>query len=281
MTQLTSMAADETLVLARCPNCGAEATTRYCGRCGQKRIDEADLTVRHFLRHLLHEITEMESNKVFATLVALVRRPGLLTVEYLSGRKGRYVEPIRLYLTISAFFFLFAWGAQLDRSGFYERVPQAFAPIAARKGLDTHAVVEAVDHRLEKYAAVTRFASVLGSGLCLALLFRGTRRYYAHHLIFALHYISFSFLLNSAYALLFLTLKYFHVTSSWLNRTSLLVLFVYGFLAMRRVYQQPWPGTALKAAAYVAFDLGLFVTAVSLAALVAAIVTLLPLIVKL
>jgi len=274
------MAPDDALAAARCPNCGAEMTARYCGGCGQKRIDEADLTVRHFLGHVLHEFTHLESNKFFGTLVALVCRPGLLTVEYLSGRKGRYVEPVQLYLTISAFFFLFAWGAHLERSGFYERTSKAFAPIAARKGLDTHAVIEEFSHKVEKYAAVTRFASVLGSGLCLALLFRGTRRYYLQHLIFALHYISFDFLLSVLYALAFAALRYLHVSSARLNRTSSLVLLVYAFLAMRAVYPQPRPATALKAVAFVSLDLALFLAAIFLAGIVAAAVVLVPIIAR-
>ena len=151
----------------------------------------------------------------------------------------------------------------------------------ARMGLDTNAVVQDLSHKLEKYAAVARFASVLGAGLCLAILFRGARRYYVHHLIFALHYVSFANLLSVFYALAFIGLRRIHVSPGRLNRTSYLVLFVYAFLAMRTVYRQPRAATALKAAVFVAVDLALFVAAVVIAASVAAVVVMLPFIAKL
>lgn len=280
MTQLISTAPDDALVLARCPNCGAETAGAYCGACGQKRIHESDFTVRHFVGHVLHEFTHFESNKFLATLVALVCHPGLLTVEYLAGRKGRHIEPIRLYLTISAVFFLFAWGAHLERGGFTERVPKVLAPVAEKAGVDTHTLFEEFSHKFEKYAAVTRFVSVLGSGFGLALLFRSTKQLYLHHLIFALHYVSFYFLLSGFYTLVFAVLKYLHVPSTGLNRTSYLVLFGYAFLAMRTVHQQSRPATAWKAAAFVAIDLALYLAAVVLAGVVAAAQVMLPLTAK-
>ena len=46
--------------------------------------------------------------RVWRTLFALLRRPGLLTVEYWEGRRAQYVAPLRLFLFISfvTFFFL-------------------------------------------------------------------------------------------------------------------------------------------------------------------------------
>jgi hypothetical protein len=280
MTQLISTAVGDDLAVAVCPNCGATITGRYCGDCGQKRIHEADLTVRHFLGHVLHELTHLESNKTFDTFVALICRPGLLTREYVAGRRGKYVEPVQLYLMISAVFFLFAWGAHLERGGFNERVTTAFAPIADRKGLDAPRIIEDLKHKLEKYVAVARFASVLPAGLVLALLFRRPTQYYVHHLVFALHYISFGNLLSVAYSLAFAVVGRFHAVPHWVDLTSSLVLVVYAFVAMRTVYRQPRPATALKAAAFVAADVGLAVVFTTLAAAVSAVVVLAPFIAK-
>ena len=45
--------------------------------------------------------------KLWRTLAPLATRPGLLTNEYLRGRRNHYVRPVRLYLTASlALFFL-------------------------------------------------------------------------------------------------------------------------------------------------------------------------------
>ncbi len=44
---------------------------------------------------------------VWRTITPLLFRPGFLTAEFLSGRKARYLPPLRLYLVISFFMFLF------------------------------------------------------------------------------------------------------------------------------------------------------------------------------
>jgi hypothetical protein len=45
-------------------------------------------------------------SKLFRTLWVLLRRPGLLTAEYMAGRRQRYLRPLRLYLALSLVFFL-------------------------------------------------------------------------------------------------------------------------------------------------------------------------------
>ena len=100
-----------------CPNCGAAIDGKYCASCGQKRIDHHEFAVRHFFSHLVHEITHLDSNKILRTFKALLVNPGLLTKEYLAGRKGQYINPIRIYLTVSAIYFLFAWGALANAGG--------------------------------------------------------------------------------------------------------------------------------------------------------------------
>lgn len=100
-----------------CPNCGATVDGKFCSSCGQKRIDKHEFAVKHFFGHLVHEITHLDGNKITKTFVALIAKPGLLTCEYLAGRKGQYLTPIRIYLTVSALYFLFAWGALANAGG--------------------------------------------------------------------------------------------------------------------------------------------------------------------
>jgi hypothetical protein len=45
---------------------------------------------------------------VWRTLWALLAKPGLLTCEFLGGRRARYLPPVRLYLVLSVIFFLVA-----------------------------------------------------------------------------------------------------------------------------------------------------------------------------
>jgi len=87
-----------------CLNCGAEITGRFCSNCGQENIETKE-TIGHILRHFFEDITHFDS-KFFTTLKYLLFRPGFLTMEYISGRRAAYLNPIRMYVFISAVYFL-------------------------------------------------------------------------------------------------------------------------------------------------------------------------------
>src|SRR5215207_3153625 len=122
-----------------CANCDRAMSGGYCSSCGQKRIEHHEFALRHFTGHLIHEITHLDSNKILRTFVDLIAKPGSLTREYLAGRKGKYINPIRVYLTVSALYFLFAWGTLLNAGGGGAQDMQArsfFIKIAASKHIE-------------------------------------------------------------------------------------------------------------------------------------------------
>jgi Protein of unknown function (DUF3667) len=90
----------------RCANCDAPVTQAYCGVCGQK-ADPPVHSLWHFAQHAAEDLTHADS-RLWRTLWALLFRPGFLTLEFLHGRRARYLPPLRLYLVVSVAFFLFA-----------------------------------------------------------------------------------------------------------------------------------------------------------------------------
>lgn len=119
----------------RCRNCNyvlGEPRPKYCAACGQDTSPKAP-TVGEFIQHLGGNYVAMEG-ALWRTLALLLFRPGRLTMEYLSGRKRRYVLPVRLYLTISVLTLLlirFSGAIQ-----FPETRPDG-KPIEFRPGTDT------------------------------------------------------------------------------------------------------------------------------------------------
>ena len=85
-----------------CLNCGAELVGGYCHQCGQQASDPVP-KIGGF-------ISEYFSNAFFwdplffATLWKLVRRPGFLTREYMSGKFIAYEHPLKLNM---CFMFVF------------------------------------------------------------------------------------------------------------------------------------------------------------------------------
>ncbi|MCY7293029.1 MAG: DUF3667 domain-containing protein [Ferruginibacter sp.] len=87
-----------------CLNCNTEVAGRYCQYCGQENIETKE-TVWHLVSHFFQDITHFDG-KFFSTLKYLFTKPGFLSKEYMIGRRASYVNPVRMYVFTSAFFFL-------------------------------------------------------------------------------------------------------------------------------------------------------------------------------
>jgi hypothetical protein len=88
----------------QCLNCSAALTGPWCANCGQKHQPEIH-TFGHFAGEAFENITHADS-RLWRTLWILVSKPGRLTKEFFSGRRARYLPPVRFYLVLSLVFFL-------------------------------------------------------------------------------------------------------------------------------------------------------------------------------
>jgi len=214
-----------------CKNCQSTLDGDYCSTCGQKNID-LERPIWGLVRDIVKETFEVDGRAAL-TVKTLFRHPGMLTQEFLAGRRRMYTSPLRLYLAISiSFFVLFAW---LAGSGILLEPGQdpAFdAAIQARFLSD--------DLPRLMFVLLPMFA------LLMKLVYRD--RLYFDHLIFSLH------LHSAAYLVLLLILPLEDIAN---QHAILLVLQVvlFGFLlahfffAVRRVYRSGWPGVLSRSAA--------------------------------
>ncbi len=87
-----------------CLNCATPLNGPYCHNCGQPD--------RHFIRFFPKVLWEMVNeafdfdSRAFRTLIPLLLSPGRLSMEYIAGRRARYVNPLRLYIILSVLFFI-------------------------------------------------------------------------------------------------------------------------------------------------------------------------------
>ena len=89
--------------LENCANCETPLGGHYCSHCGQEAVLHHAST-REFLHEFVGHYVALEG-KLWGSLVRLLFRPGLLTNEYIRGRRVRFVQPLRLYLSFSLLFF--------------------------------------------------------------------------------------------------------------------------------------------------------------------------------
>ena len=62
----------------QCPTCSAEAGSRFCTDCGEKKPSASDLSLRHFFTHALGDFFHFDS-KIFSSFRLLFTKPGFLT----------------------------------------------------------------------------------------------------------------------------------------------------------------------------------------------------------
>ncbi len=89
-----------------CGNCGTELLGETCYRCGQPTKG----LVRQFssiMGDFLDTVLNIDA-RVFRTIGPLIFKPGYLTQEYFSGRRIRFVSPVRLFFFLAVLTFLFA-----------------------------------------------------------------------------------------------------------------------------------------------------------------------------
>ena len=263
-----------------CLNCGTNVQLEYCPECGQRTIDP-DPTLREFLHELAEEFLHWDG-KLLGTFRTLVMKPGMLTCEYLGGRRIRFLSPLRVYLTCSVIFFLLSaigprrmttdkFGNPVEQgvvqvsqtspaeAATFERDAQKATPI--KRVWLTHfaramRTPEQLQHTTQAAIPKAMFVLVPLFAALIGVVYRDRRRKYPQHLAFALH----------VHAALFLTLSLMLVgrlvpsnAASGIVQLLLLIPFaIYLVRATRAVYdgtraQAIWRLTLASTMYFVAF----------------------------
>jgi hypothetical protein len=247
-----------------CHNCGAAVSYHYCALCGQEtrlHVASAGEFIHEFVGHYI-----ALEGRLWTTLHKLMFRPGFLTAEYIAGRRARYVQPLRVYLTFSIlFFFVLKLAgtpvAQVDDANpskplvtFEQRDPGDYEldPTLRQLPLSLQNKIKAFNARppaeqnrtlaaaFFSYVPYAMFFLMPVFALYLKLLYFRSHRRYGEHLLFALHANAFAFAMIS---LLFL------ISFADIGLLSFVMgvwLIAYLPLAMHRVYGGSRAATALR-----------------------------------
>lgn len=217
--------------MARCSNCNTQLSGPFCPDCGQKDVDLGRPFLELF-REAVRETFDIDG-RAWRTVKTLFARPGLLTAEFLAGKRRKYTPPLRLYLFISVgFFVLIAWiagqGLLLDQG----------------QTAETHAESQARFMSDE----MPRLMFLLLPVFALLLKAVCSQRLYFDHLIHSVH------LHSAAFVVLALILPFEKVANENLIalvlQAALLAYFIFYLVAsMRRVYSTTWSGSIGRATA--------------------------------
>ena len=86
-----------------CANCGRSFSGRFCPDCGQD-LEDIRRPFAEIARDMMSDFFAFDA-RLWRTVVPLITRPGRLTVDYIEGRRARYVPPLRLYVFAGFLYF--------------------------------------------------------------------------------------------------------------------------------------------------------------------------------
>lgn len=212
------------------------------------------MAFHHFAGHYLHELTHFDT-RIFRTLRYLLSSPGFLTSEYLAGRRRRYIAPLRLYLTCFALM-LFVYStyhpiydfnriSELDKSG---QVSALLHRFSQKTGTAEPLLLERLNERWHFYMSASEVVDALVMATLLALVYWTKKRYFAEHMITALYFLSFSFLLSPVTWVVWNAFGGRLAGPLYAAKGAVVALVVLGYLwlSLRRVYHEGVWLTVLK-----------------------------------
>ena len=86
-----------------CENCGSELNGEYRSKCGQRNV-EMKLPFKDILRELIEELLSFDS-RLFHSIIPFLVKPGILTEEYISGKRAHYISPFKMFFFMSFLYF--------------------------------------------------------------------------------------------------------------------------------------------------------------------------------
>lgn len=241
-----------------CISCENSFTGNYCNNCGEKVLNPKERSLRHILGEIIDALTGA-NKKFWKSFLYLLFKPGLLTKEYLLGKRKKYMSPIGMFFFINLIYFIFQPADTLNTSFRSQVNQQAYSNLAMKQTVNklnttnlTFDEVEIKYDRLSKdISKIILIVLVFLYSIPSTLLFYNKDKQYFSHFIFSLHFFSFvilSFLIiipGVLSLILWLThslaelsiIKKFDANSWPVTLAILISLLAYIFLSAVKTYQ--------------------------------------------
>lgn len=227
-----------------CLNCDTPLKGKFCHDCGQKVIEPNERTIKYFIYQFFGSAFFLENN-FLKNLWTLVSRPGRLTLDFMEGRRKRWMPPFSLFLLINLFYFWYTPLTDLNLS-LKEQLNQhhgAMAQAMVKNRIENRNIT------LDEYGAIYNQKSTGYSNSLiilqipifasfLMLIFYRKKMFFVDHFIYALHFFAFVLfiaLIQSGIVYLMMDGEYAWKFSTWL---FLILILGFTFLSVRNAYRQ-------------------------------------------
>lgn len=236
-----------------CKSCGNNHQENYCPACGEKIFHPNQLSVKHFVEETFEGFIHFDT-KFFRSLKTLISKPGQLSVDYVEGRRVKYMKPIQFFLVVNLLFFFLIIGNNMYSLGLDNYV--TYRPFINYNTVQT--VNEKLKNKKLSYAEFREsfnekiiadskeyiFLFVPFYGLVFFIFLFWKKTFFVEHLIFATHFMAFvlllifvTFYLVSLPVSLIAKIGYSENIDNILSTCIAAGIAIYTAIAVRRYYQ--------------------------------------------
>lgn len=253
-----------------CPNCQFDLSDKmdFCPSCGQRILPE-HLTFTYFLKEFLNNYFSFDS-RFIKTLKPLLFKPAWLTLEFIGGKRVRYINPVQVFIFSSFLYFL------VDSLVFVEKANEKDVLVFSADGktistdsLDqtqidslfiseegesnsgwnwNHFLLKAYRfNQLDKATQNAQISKTLSYAIFfltplfavyIGWLFKKRNRKYLENLLFSLHFHAFYFILATIFLVIGRVFPF-----EFLKLVSFLIVAVYLISALRTFFLFSWKST--------------------------------------
>jgi hypothetical protein len=241
-----------------CLNCGTEFKGKFCNNCGQKIIEPHERTIKHFVYQFFGSAFFLENN-FLKNIWVLLSHPGKLPLDFIEGRRKRWMPPFSLFFLLNLFFFWYSTSTDLNLSLREQRFQphhRWMANYLVKKKISTEGISqedyeELYNRKSTAYANTLVILHVPILAGFIALYFRRRGYFYTDHFIYALYFLAFLLLFS-----LFQTIAIYvfgigmhmNIRIVWqvLKIIFFISILVYLFLSLKKTYHQTILSAALS-----------------------------------
>ncbi|MEP2023616.1 MAG: DUF3667 domain-containing protein [Reichenbachiella sp.] len=238
-----------------CLNCGETLNGQYCTNCGQQNKDK-DRSLKHLLGDLLNNLFFVD-NRFWVSYKYLLFKPGVMTYEFLEGKRRKFMSPITLFLFVNVLYFFVSPLTDYSLS-LTDQMKQPTHGTLASRMVEDKLVQEELD--LEAYAPIYKQTSdnvsktimilnVPMIAFFVYLIAIRKRKYYYDSLIFSVHFFAVFLLciiagisLAPAYRWVINGLLEIHMSpwTIWMPFFMLVLPTIYAIVSIKKFAQMKW-----------------------------------------
>ncbi|MEL7144953.1 MAG: DUF3667 domain-containing protein [Bacteroidota bacterium] len=181
----------------QCFNCGTAIKGNFCHSCGQRVRDNLDRSLGRLLGEFFGNVFFFD-NRFFLSLWYTIRYPGRMTVEFLDGKRKKFISPVTLFLFFNLIFFFVNPLTDYSLSLADQMYSQPYSPLITdmvvdkikKEKLDDKAYSATYQRTSDDISKSIMILNIPIIALFVYLMGFTRRRFYFDSLIFTFHYFS-------------------------------------------------------------------------------------------